>query len=140
MNQWNEQYAQATKALTLAHAADQAAYDAIASESKAFWAVRTVDTWPHLDSYRPWHDARVALLATEKTVVEVLRWRCAAIRLGLPMNSIAPKHADLVASAHMDHRADTVPAELTKDGYLRRPSPSFDSLKDQRQSIANLGK
>jgi len=138
LNQWNEQYGQAATALTLAHAADQAAFDAITSESKSFWAVRTVDCWPQIDSYRPWHDARIALLAAEKTVIEVLRWRCAAIRLGLPMNSMAPKHADLVTPVHLDLRADTVPAALQPNGLPSQPGKRFEASGESGQRFANF--
>lgn len=124
MNQWNKQYEQATKVLTLAYAADLAAYDAVALESKSFWAERTPDSWPRVDAYRSWREARLALTAAELTVVEVLRWHCVAIRLGLPTNSIAPKHAALLTQPLAAQRTDRVLAYFGEQDELHGQPPS----------------
>ncbi len=127
MNMWNEQYLQATRMLAFAHAADQAAYHAIPLEGKTFWAARPVDCWPRVESYEAWRRARLVLIEAEKTVIEVLRWRCVAIRLGLPMNSIAPKYANLLAPPYVEQRMpDTLidQADAGAAGSGREPAGS----------------
>ncbi len=114
MTHWKEQYARALDGLGLAQAADQVAYDAIISDTKAFWAARPIETWPKVDGFAAWIEARRALLAAEVTVIEVLRWRCVAIRLGLPLDSIAPGHANLVLAPYVEQRSETRPDELDR--------------------------
>lgn len=129
MNKWNEQYLQATKMLAFAHAADQAAYHAIPLEGKSFWAARPVDCWPRVESYEAWRRARLVLIEAEKAVIEVLRWRCVAIRLGLPMNSIAPKHAHLLAPPYLEQRLpDTLIDQAGADPARTRGDRGPDTL------------
>ncbi|RYF76041.1 MAG: hypothetical protein EOO22_03195 [Comamonadaceae bacterium] len=104
--------------LNAAYEADCAAFAAIALDSKSFWSTRPLDCWPKVDAFRAWTDARVALIAAEKAVIEVLRWRCVAIRLGLPMDSVAPKYADLVAPAYVEQRVDTTRDDLNPADFL----------------------
>ncbi|MDB5732909.1 MAG: hypothetical protein JWQ03_2804 [Variovorax sp.] len=136
MTKWNEQYLQAIKILAVAHAADQEAYDAIALESKTFWVAHPVECWPKVENYRVWYEARLALMQAEKTLVEILRWRCVAIRLGLPMHSITAGQADLVAPPYMEQRIDTVVEEIGLTHFM--PMDSTDHVllpKPDRPSL-----
>lgn len=116
MSNWNDQYAQAVRILTHAYDLDMQAYEAVDLDSKEFWIDRPVGTWPNVEPFCHWSQARQMLLQAEKTLVEVLRWRCVSIRLGLPSTSIAPNHADLMSAPYLEQRsASTEPDALHTD-------------------------
>ncbi|MEJ8855475.1 hypothetical protein WKW79_12900 [Variovorax robiniae] len=120
-----EEYRQVTDALEAAYLADKNAYEALPRRSKDFWALQPPQSWPTAEEFRPWFEARLALLEAEQRVIQMLRTRCEMVRQKLGRAGIELLLRTANYPAYMEQIVDTVPDDLHLAEFMRMP-PSGD--------------
>ncbi|MET0540946.1 MAG: hypothetical protein ABWZ88_04260 [Variovorax sp.] len=116
-----EEYREVTDALEQAFQADKLAYEALPRRSKDFWALQPPQSWPTAAEFKPWFEARVALLEAEQRVIKMLRSRCEMIRHRLGRAGLEVFARNISHPAYMEQIVDTVPDDLQLADYLRMP-------------------
>ncbi|WP_213953445.1 MULTISPECIES: hypothetical protein [unclassified Variovorax] len=117
-----EEYRQVTDALEAAYLADKAAYEALPRRSKDFWALQPPQSWPTAEEFKPWFEARTALLEAEQRVIQMLRARCEMVRQKLGRAGIELLLRTANYPAYMEQIVDTVPDDLHLAEFMRMPA------------------
>jgi len=117
-----EEYRQVTDALEAAYLADKNAYEALPRRSKDFWALQPPQSWPTAEEFRPWFEARLALLEAEQRVIQMLRTRCEMVRQKLGRAGIELLLRTANYPAYMEQIVDTVPDDLHLAEFMRMPA------------------
>ncbi|MEJ8822420.1 hypothetical protein WKW80_10260 [Variovorax humicola] len=127
-----EEYRQVTDALEAAYLADKAAYEALPRRSKDFWALQPPQSWPTAGEFKPWFEARLALLEAEKHVIAMLRARCDLVRQKLGRAGIELRLRTANYPAYMEQIVDTVPDDLHLADFMRVPQVGDESTAATR--------